>query len=158
MTIPVSSETSQELWNGFVTRGRSVRGNLQKARDNIQSGDNRSITGALQACLAVSDVLVAAYKARNNPRLVQIAKDQLNDDTFDLAVEALAVEDACAACIDWFEANFPADGNGNLLMQKWDRDGSAGVPRSMSLTTATLTQQQSNAVVTQLDTVLSLFT
>lgn len=52
---------------------------------------------------------------KTTPGLAQYAKDQFSDQTYDIAAEFLAMQNAMVATVDWIAANLPSDGRWLLM-------------------------------------------
>jgi len=61
------------------------------------------------------------------PGIAQYAKDQENDQTYDVVVEFLAMRNAAVACIDWVFNNFPKSPGGFIEKDTLETDGAITV-------------------------------
>lgn len=59
------------------------------------------------------------------PGMQQYAKDQFNDQTYDVGAAFTAMQNAIQAVIDWITANYPVDATGYLLTEKFGAGGFA---------------------------------
>lgn len=77
------------------------------------------------------------------PGLGAYAQSQLSNGTLDIAAEFTAMQAQITATRSWINANFPKDGNGNVLERKLDANG--------RIVTNTFAPAQTAGLVTVLD-------
>lgn len=90
-------------------------------------------------------ILMNAWAA--TPGLAQYARDQVADQSYDVVAEFTAMRNAMVSARDNLIAMFPKDGNGFLLYQTFNLDG--------TLSTRTFTAAQVAPAVTLIDTVIA---
>lgn len=69
--------------------------------------------------VAMSLWLSRLNEIRAIPGIGQYAKDQYDDQTYDIALEFTAMTAALQSVVTWVQTNMPADGSGYLLLWKW---------------------------------------
>lgn len=90
--------------------------------DSIATMEAGSVSGNLvlhiyeQLHAAVND----ATRLRWKNAIVNIARTELNDGTYDFAARAQEFITACQDAASWIETNYPTDPQGWLLHQKFD--------------------------------------
>lgn len=57
------------------------------------------------------------------PGIADYAKEQYDDPAYDVIAEFNTMETAAEAVRDWVVANFPKDGDGYVLKEKYQADG-----------------------------------
>ena len=61
------------------------------------------------------------------PGIAQYARDQEDDQTYDVVAEFLAMRNAAVACVDWVFDNFPKAPSGHIEKDTLETDGSITV-------------------------------
>lgn len=89
----------------------------------VALGQNVSSNQLISFMVDFQSTLVQWQTLAATPGLAQHAKDQLANAGLDLVGEYTAMRAAAQAIIDWVQNNFPKDGNGYLLKDKFDPSG-----------------------------------
>ena len=109
MAFPATNFTLQQAWD--LARGHAVR--TKKVTEQIRTA---SAAGPIQRTEVLEHrrLLLEAVSAWNSVKslagLEQYAKDQVQDQTADIATEFNAMIAGANQLITWVEANFPTDG------------------------------------------------
>lgn len=118
-------KTAEHLARAFVdatTRAAALKTYVQSVR-------NASAAGPISGNVIVELYLrLVADKARFDaiaatPGIGQYAKDQYNDDTYDVAAEFTAMVNAITAVGTWINTNFPKDAGGYILKDQLTASG-----------------------------------
>ncbi len=124
------------------TTALSVKTLLERINADSLAGDVPrtkliSVMGQLNASITILNDAAAI------PGVAQYAKDQFNDQSFDIAAEFTTMVAAITTLRDWIFSNFPKDtGSGAWLAQLFNN---AGVATELSFTTAELADYRTNA-------------
>lgn len=77
------------------------------------------------------------------PGIVQYAKDQFDDQLYDIGADITAINGAITTLRDWVFSNFPKDaGSGAWLVSSFAQDGAV---TELTFSTATLAQYRTNS-------------
>ncbi len=101
----------------------------------VKTEANRAST-ALAGVVAAQDIIGWGYslKAKRDamagwagvPGIIQYAKDQNNDQAYDVVAEYNSVSSQIDGIETWIQANMPADGDDYLLVYKFGASGLTG--------------------------------
>ena len=141
-TVPATQEAFLEL-RRLAASTKSSLGSSKSLL--IQPTVNANVVLAIVSNLRSS--IQRMQELASTPGLATYAKEQVDDPTYDIAAEFVAMRDAMVSARNSIVAMFPKDGNGFLLYQSFDVDG-AIIIRTFSGT-------QLNAVVSLLDVVIA---
>lgn len=127
---------------------RTVKVRAQAASSLFASGADAQEVLAILGALSRFNVELATLKT--TPGLAQYAKDQENDQNYDVVAEFNAVLAALDDFVSTVLSNFPADGSGYALAFKFDASG--------TLIYRTFTAAQLATITSKLDAVDSAIT
>lgn len=147
MTFPASTITTSEAWDSIRKQAVRLKAYVQNMRDKTATGDVErqrfiDLQRFLDSSVDTWDSLTAT------PGLQAYVRDQVDNQTLDVAAEYLAMRTAAIALRDWIFAAIPTDaGSGAALLFIVDSEGNQ---QDIMVTTA-----QSATFRTEADTLLA---
>lgn len=143
MAFPSSGGTRKSLARAYLSAINQAAG----VKTQAQELKNDSVAGSISAKRVVD---FATYLADAEdlfdqvsavPGIGQYARDQINDQTLDVATEFEDMINEIVATRDWITTNFPQDGSGYLLMLQFDLNGRYTIRMLSTAATAGLRTQ-----------------
>jgi len=149
MAFIASSITTSDAFASLRRQAVATKQYMQTQKVKMQqsSCDAQVPLSVIQHCGQVID-LMAGWAA--TPGLAQYARDQVNNQSYDVAAEYTTMRDTIIACRDSLIAMFPKDGGGFIL---WQTIQPTGVLQNRTFTAAQLA-----AAVNEMDLVIASVT
>ena len=105
-----------------------LRGSVQEVKNRTQTVRTMAAAGTTSGVILDHTTFLAGSKEYLNslastPGLADYAKGQVNDATFDIVTEYVAMMTALDNTVTWIMTNFPKDASGFLLAKTFDANG-----------------------------------
>lgn len=146
MTFRASGVIAQDAYANLRRQVANSRFYLTNQKAVLQQPTSDAVV-ALAVIQHFSQVIPLMQGWAATPGIVQYAKDQVNDQAYDVVAEFNAMMTAMQNTLASLIAMFPKDGGGFLLYQKLNANG--------SFTNRTFTAAQLAPVVTLIDAVIA---
>jgi len=127
---------------------RALKSSAQDHRDNFVTED-QSANAIFVIHLQIVNAIEVFGRVRNISGMLQYARDQFDDPTYDIVTEFDNMILECESARDWVTTNTPNDGSANewLTVRRFDTDG--------SFINRTFTVAQLVSYVTELDNIIA---
>lgn len=135
MTLVASTIYAQRAYENAMSTASALKSHITLVSDASLLGPTPRLT-ILGVQQLLGNAMVIWGQSVVTPGLDQYAKDQLDNDTYDIVAEITAVVDAATVLRDWINTNFPRDGGSNaVLLQTADVNG---ITTNLTFSTAQL--------------------
>lgn len=135
MTLVASTIYAQRAYENAMSTASALKSHITFVSDQSLLGPTPRLTilGVQQQLGSAIGIWTASAGA---PGITQYAKDQLDDETYEIVTELNTVIAAATVLRDWINTNFPRNGGSNaVLLQTADVNG---VTTNLTFSTAQL--------------------
>ena len=152
MRRPDPAGKPSQIALAILERSRVLHDSATLHRQRVTDG-NVPLFDFYQFTQDVRDTVLQLGQQRNVPGLVGALRDEVDDQTWDVATEVLAWRNAMASFLAAVDGGFPESADGSLRLVEWDGTNT-GTPQQVRLL-APADNALLTALGNQLDTLLA---